>query len=242
MSGKGIHLMLKIPKEWIPKESEYLFNQISVIKTNKGDIEFIFNNHFCTLTKNQIPIRKKDNSSELDKKIIQDFLMNLVQMDKRKQEIRENRIRENLTFNNKEIENKLNDEAYDTLFNHAEQKLDEFTDKKSLSDYSDDDSRYETACATYVLNNLLEKKKLWDSENFKKKNDSNLGKTLAKTEKSDIIYIVYKTLTKKLPHREKHDEMRNDIPWLLYVVKQANDYLETDNHIKKEKKAKKKKK
>ena len=30
--------------------------------------------------------------------------------------------------------------------------------------------------------------------------------------------ILYKVISEKIPHRDKHDQMRNKMPWLLYIA------------------------
>ena len=81
--------------------------------------------------------------------------------------------------------------------------LDYYKYKKTPKDYNDDMSRYEFGFASSHLHKLMELTKKFPDYNYSNE---------------EILYLLYYTLVNKLEHREKHDELRNDKPWLVECV------------------------
>lgn len=80
--------------------------------------------------------------------------------------------------------------------------------KKKLSDYSGDYSKYEFAWASQLnrkLNVILKASPMRYQE----------------YNKTQRAWLVYTGLQNKLEHRPKHDEYRNDLPWLLFLAQEA---------------------
>ena len=75
---------------------------------------------------------------------------------------------------------------------------------KTINDFGDDYSRYEFGiCGFYmaILKRMLPDRKFKDHEYTDE----------------EMAIIVYSVVSEKLPYRDKHDSIRNNMPWLLYL-------------------------
>ena len=89
--------------------------------------------------------------------------------------------------------------------------------KKKPSDYNDDYSRYEYATVGFLnrkLNNIL---------NTKAAQAQNHNWT-----PQERAWLIYLTAKEELPYREKHDETRDGLPWLLYLAREFIAKSEND--------------
>lgn len=78
--------------------------------------------------------------------------------------------------------------------------------KKSLEDFNDDVSTYEFAYVGflhYKLKQIL--------------NVSRIKKAHSYTD-NEKAWLLYETASQVIPHRAKHDEKRNKLPWLLFIA------------------------
>lgn len=216
MSGKGIHLMLKVPDECITNEGRYLFEDMSVLKILKGTVEIIFNDHYCTLTKRQIPIIEKDENNEQHLTIIRNLIETLVKEDKDSKKKREEMRKISINYEDKENHPKVCEEIIETAVRN-------YSFDKDIDDYDDDYSRYEAACAVKAMNIVLTMK----DEIMKNKKTSISYNEIKDLSESDLVYIGANVLRKNIPYREKHDQERNNIPWLTYITINAYKYIKS---------------
>lgn len=84
------------------------------------------------------------------------------------------------------------------------------TCKQSLADKHGDISAWEFSQAIFYCSKLQQILQA----NVIKSN----GHTYTDTEQ---CWLIYYALKKRLPHRDKHDSYRNDMPWLLYLAHEA---------------------
>lgn len=93
--------------------------------------------------------------------------------------------------------------------------------KKSLSDFYDDFSKFEYGCMGFFHFKLKQ---------ILKVNTIAPGYAYSDNEKAWIIYEICKD---KIPYRAKHDEMRDGLPWLLYLAREVIAKDDLDNKKKK---------
>ena len=87
--------------------------------------------------------------------------------------------------------------------------LSDYHYQKSLGDFYDDESRWEFANAIFLVRSVYDI--LASRMEFRK----------TKYTDEQVAYIVYEELKKRLPFREKHDTIRQGMPWLLYTSQTA---------------------
>lgn len=76
--------------------------------------------------------------------------------------------------------------------------------KKTIEDFGGDNSRYEFGYAAMVYKRL----------------ERVLKQFRHKYTQTQKAWIIYDILVKRIPYREKHDTMRDGMPWLLYVIQE----------------------
>lgn len=239
----GVHLLIKVPEDLITEKTEYLFDS-TVIKERKekepsenenkedskntdetdtrkkppkASYEVLLNNHFVTFTKKMImgkPIADFENNPE-DKKRLETFLGNVVKMDEKQKEIRD-------MMKGKSVEMDTSDvdmEKVMQIFNSTPRSIFIAKQKnKSAVDYNNDLSRYEmsisTACAGHVFT-------------FKRNLDRNAAmlERFQSLSDNDYVYLVYLMVKASVPARDKHKELRDNIPWLLYTSREAWSFI-----------------
>lgn len=87
---------------------------------------------------------------------------------------------------------------------------------KKLADHQDNNSVYEFNMALhYVKKVMMLKDQASVIKRLKADNES--------FDEDHIVWITYELLAEKLPHRDKHEECRQGMPWLLYTAKRAYD-------------------
>lgn len=76
---------------------------------------------------------------------------------------------------------------------------------KTSNDFYGDMSKYEFGATAFYFRSLM---KLLKNNTYKDHTYTD----------EEIAVILYKLTSEKLPYREKHDQTRNNMPWLLYVA------------------------
>lgn len=175
----------------LPENHQINFQNLSVIKQEKKHYEFLMNNKFCTFTMNQI-LPQRD---EREEKALLSLLMPMYETWKEHQTVRAQFI---MGMDKPAIP----EEEYMMRMSGS------MNLKQTLEDCGCDYSRYEFKYAVAILFRL---------------------KALMRTSKlKDIQYtpeqaawLVYQILKEKLEHRSKHNELREGVPWLLYIAKDS---------------------
>lgn len=235
----GVHLLIRVPDDLITDDNRYMFDDLSVIKEtvpkvengpDKGKearsayYEVLFNDHFVTFTKRMLTQKPcVDYATDpVAKQQLADFLHNIVQMDAKKKQERELAKQYRIGM----VEDMLDDEKEEMLdeflslrpFENALQQAGE----KDVSDFGGDYSRYEMSVANGLAYHTLRVQKLAkDTMSFKK-----IAETLTE---QDMAYAVYLMLKDIVPYRDKHDEDRDGLPWLLFTAKRAYEYVASQN-------------
>lgn len=95
--------------------------------------------------------------------------------------------------------------------------------KKTPADFYNDISKYEygfMGFLHYKLKNILSNKNITQYRNHEYSDN-------------EIAWILYTVAKEKIPYRPKHDEYRNNLPWLLYL---AGEIIAKDNNKNKKEK------
>lgn len=212
----GVHLLIALPNEAITPENEYLLTS-TVIKSPKNDFEIICNDHYITFTKKLVmdkPIADYKNNIDDFNRLVS-FLDNIVLMDAKTQE--ERLIKQELaiefTDENIDEESLLKIMESDSFASFMEKQR-----EKKPSDFNHDLSRYEgsvsTACAGHVYRFV---KRLPDTEVLKD--------TFSHLTDNDWIFLAYMMTKYIVPERDKHEEYRDGLPWLLYNAQNGWTYI-----------------
>ena len=223
----GVHLLILVPEDLINDDNRYMFDELSVLKQavdpdnpKEPAYEVLFNDHYITFTKRMLVDKPCINyNQDLNAKAqLKAFLDNLVRMDRDR---REKRIAAK-----KELTDILDD-----MFDHAiDQRIKKFisakpfdvardkVSEKTPEDYGNDMSSYESGVASALAGHVI---------NIQEKMLKTLSyKELAESLKEEhLIRAVYFLLKDTIPHRDKHDEFRDDIPWLMYVARNSMAYI-----------------
>lgn len=227
----GVHLLILVPEDLITDENRYMFDELSVFKEPIPDgekrgafFEVLFNDHFVTFTK-KMHTQKTCINYDQDvtaKQQLAGFLQNITELDKQKKKEREiakqyriGLIHESIdTEKQKDIDLLLGLKPFD--------KAREQASNKDVSDFGGDFSRYEMSVANGLAFHTLRVHKLAkDTLSFKE-----MAQSLTE---QDIAYAIYLLLKEAVPHREKHDEDRDGLPWLLFTAKKAYEFVKAQN-------------
>ena len=196
LSGKGIHLLFKIPKNF---EDYPVAMKKTVLRAKDGTYEMHLN-HWVTFTGNQI---EKPKIIETNIEEIFKDLATLAQ----ETEVREMHYESESLLKPKDIP------MYDELFRLLTAIPIPFEPEK----HDNDISGTECSIIGRIQNSVLEK--LTESPSFA---------TNYYTEEQAIALIYY-VAKHHIPHREKHDSLRNKMPWLLYTIIQQYAKKPNDN-------------
>ena len=231
----GVHLTIKVPYDLITDENRYMFDDLSVFKEpipegeqRTAHFEVLFNDHYITFTKRMVvdkPVVDYNSDDEAKEKL-EKFLAHIVKLDEAKKETRERTKGCRIEMVEKAIspENLQNIEAFLKIkpFDAAREKAGAI----DINDFGGDQSRYEMA----VANSLAYHTRRYHHVAAKTIEYRQITKSLGSQE---LIYAVYKLLDEMLPYRDKHDEIREGLPWLLYTAKRAYEFLEANKNEKK---------
>lgn len=192
MSGHGLHLIFELPTK-ILKKYPNAMTKASLQSENK-DYEILMADHFVTFTRNTLPSSSNECSAEDFERIFE----NLCSV--QKQTIQFDAV------NVKDIDTD-NIPDFDTMLTYLQQ----FEYNKTLKDFAYpnktgyDNSAYEHYASRYYYTQL---KKCINSPAY-------TGAEYSDEDKAVMIYYIAK---EKIPYREKHDEIRAGMPWLLFLV------------------------
>lgn len=238
----GVHLLILVPEDLITPENRYMFDDLSVFKEpvpkpedpkekpRDAHFEVLFNDHFVTFTKRMLTEKPCiDYNQDADAKAtLATFLHNIVQMDKQRKKEREIAkeyrigMMKNLIDEEKEkiIESFISIKPFD--------KAKEQADSKNASDFGGDHSRYEMSVANGLAFHTIRIHGLAkDTISFREMTES--------LTEQDLAYAIYLLLKESVPYRDKHDETRDGLPWLLFTGKRAYEYVKAQNAKRKKK-------
>ena len=192
MSGHGLHLIFELPKEILAKYP-YASTKASLQSESK-DYEVLMADHFVTFTRNTLP----PASGEMTQKDFENIFEALCRIQ-----------RESIKADSVRIEDI--DTSSIAHFDEIMEYLRKQEYSKNLADFQYknktgyDNSAYEHYASRFYymcLKTLLKEQPYSDTE-------------YSDEDKSLIIYSIAQ---EKIPYREKHDEVRAGMPWLLFIV------------------------
>lgn len=236
----GLHLLIQVPESLINNDNEYIFNTLTVIKEgDHNEIEYLFNRHYITFTK-RIPLEKQNATfveGSVEYEQLKDLLDHLVSLDAHNKEVRQkaNTLADELTdlnVNMNIIEPQLPENATsNSLLYNITLANQSFTDQlpnreDCLNDKGTEDlSLYEFRIASKIVRQLIKSIGQIISYGPKTAKLYNESNHILEFTENDIIYLAYCYAKEIIPYREKHDQFRENMPWLLYTAKNA--YLRT---------------
>lgn len=187
MSGKGYHLVFHLPDNF------YNFpvaTQKVVMKEEHGYYEILLN-HWVTFTRNMIAPAPQDAAKD-----------NFEQFFAKIASVQKEVVRGVIDVTDLEPDDfPFKDDILGLLMRQPYYK--------TISDFSDDHSRFEYAFIGflyYKLRCILNVSRIKNAHNY------------TDTEKAWMLYLVAK---ERLPYRSKHDESRDGLPWLLYTAREV---------------------
>lgn len=226
----GVHLLIEVPEDLITDTNRYMFEELSVFKepvpkVPKGEkerpahYEVLFNDHFITFTKRmatQKPCVDYATNPEA-KEQLRAFLKQIEDLDLQRKKDREITKKYRIQMLDEQFteEKKANINKFIGMsaFNATKQDL----MHKTADDFGGDQSRYEMSVATTFAHSVLKYHKM--------AKDTLTLRTLAMSLRDqDLAYATYLLLKDAVPYREKHDEEREDLPWLVYTSKNAYEF------------------
>lgn len=233
----GVHVMIRVPDDCINDDNRYMFDDLSVFKepVPKGvergaHYEVLFNDHYVTFTKKMLTQKPcvDYHSNPEAKEALKRFLANLVEMDKQKKEERaiakqfRIQLMEDFLDNEKQelVDKFLNLRAFTNARIQAE--------SKTINDYGGDGSRYEISVANGLASHVIKTHALL-------KDTISYAEMAAKLSTQDLVYATYLLLKEAVPYRGKHDEDRDNLPWLLFTSKKAFEYVKSQRAAKSKK-------
>ncbi|MCL6663488.1 hypothetical protein [Paenibacillus amylolyticus] len=231
----GVHALILVPEYLINDDNRYLFDDLSVFKEpvpkdkNGKDMrsayfEVIFNDHYLTFTKRMLtgkPCADYENDP-VAVQILESFLIKIFEMDYKKKAEREIARQYRIDMIDRELDEQKQADIRLFLDMEIFDKARAKSIERKTHDFGGDASRYEMSVANgiafYVIRN----------HNIALDTDSTRELAESLSEK-DLAYAIYLMLQGAVPPREKHDEYRNDMPWLLFTSKRAYEYVKAKN-------------
>lgn len=201
LSGKGIHLVYKKPKDY--KNYPVILNKPNVKEKNKF-YEIMFS-HWVTFTRNTLPVidNSKNNNNDY-------FLKTFYKL------CEENKDFEVAQVDFKIDENRLNKiPFYKNIIDYITNVVDDYN--KEPDDFYDDDrgeadlSKYEFGFTGFYYYRLKNRLNFYESDEFSYSNE-------------DKAILLYEIIKRKIKFRKKHNEKRDNLPWLLYLSKRIVQY------------------
>lgn len=231
----GVHLLIRVPDDLITDANRYLFDDLSVFKepvpknhegkqTRQAHYEVILNDHFITFTKKmdtEKPVADFLHDDDAREKL-RAFLDDIVALDAERKHERERAkaYRVQLLEDSLDDERQADVKAFIQL--RAFEVAREQAGEKAPDDYGGDNSRYEMGVANSLASQVIKTHRLsLDTQSFRE-----LAERLGEQE---LIYATYILLEEIVPYRDKHDEERDGLPWLLYTAKRAYEYMKAQN-------------
>lgn len=232
----GVHLLIQVPEDIITDENRYMFDDLAVMKepvpkdpvTDKQErgayFEVIFNDHFITFTKRMLTTKPcvDYNQDPQAKSQLKAFIDNITLLDRKRKEERELAKK----FRIQMIEGMVDDEkrAHIERFINMKpfEQVRRQASEKDVSDFGGDDSRYEMSVAGSIAFHVIRIHKLAkDTLSFQ-----DMANALTE---QDLVYSIYLILKDVIPYRDKHDEDREGLSWLLFTAKKAYEYIKAQN-------------
>lgn len=192
MSGHGLHLIFPFPKHILEKYPNAI-NKASLQSENK-DYEILLADHFVTFMRCTLP----PSSNERTEKDFENLFESLCKI-------------QNASISAESVKITDIDTSNIDLFDDIVAELEQKTYNKTLEDFSyKNKSGYDNSAYEHYFTRFYYKalKRL-----LKQKPYSDMSYT--DEEKAIIIYTI---ATKHIPHRDKHDELRSGMPFLLFIV------------------------
>lgn len=233
----GVHLFIKVPDDLVTDDNRYMFDELSVFKEPipKGEnrpahFEVMFNDHYITFTKRMLTDKPcvDYNKNPAAKGQLERFLTTLFKMDKQRRIDREIAKQYKVELFDKSITPEKQDLIEQFLELQALDDAKQKAGEKQPADYGNDMSRYESAVSASLAGSAIR------IHNMAKRTISfaDMADALKDT---DLIYAVYLMIKDILPYRDKHEEFRDDLPWLMYVAKGAYEYTKAQDAQRKKK-------
>lgn len=228
----GVHLVIEVPESLINDNNRYMFDGLSVFKepvpeneSRKSGYEVLFNDHFLTFTKRVVTDKESadfenDNTA---RNLLKGFIDTIVAQDKERKKEREiakqyriDMIEERLDEDKLKVIKKFMDLS---AFNNAKEN----NIGKTVDDFNEDHSIYEISIAnSYAYHTIDVYEMASKTRSYKELTD--------KLTEQDLVYIIYMFLDETITYRPKHDEDRDDLPWLLFTAKKAYEYIKAKNN------------
>lgn len=226
MNG-GVHLLIHVPDDCINDDNRYMFNDLSVFKepvpkeeNRPAHYEVLFNDHYITFTKRAVTqkVSVDFNTDHAAKMKLVQFLENIVHLDKERREKRE-------LAKSHQI-----DVYLDTITEKKKKDIDEFIHmqylnpvkqraiERDIDTYGGDMSRYEMAVATSITGGVLRTANI-------AKTTASYRDMLSTFTEQDYVYASYLIMKEIVPYRDKHDENRDGLPWLMYIARESYTYV-----------------
>lgn len=220
----GLHLLIRVPRHCITRKTEYLFEDISVLKHPSGEIEVIFDRHFVTFTKKVIEGPNVDLSTPdtPDSLALTHFLEGLTVIDEKARHFRQvaKDVGRSERPANLDIDN-VSQEAKNLATFVSPYKMDELK-KLRVTDFMQtekpDYSRYEyTLFRKFSLSVLAQVTKNKKNRPVRQL----IGKEAVEINEWDLALGSYDVLKDIIPFRPKHNEQRNGLPYLFAIALKA---------------------
>ncbi|OMF76689.1 hypothetical protein [Paenibacillus glucanolyticus] len=227
----GVHALILVPESLINDDNRYLFDDLSVFKEpvpkdqNGKDLrsaffEVIFNDHYITFTKRMLtekPCADYENDAAA-RQFLESFLTNILIMDRKKKADRELVRQYQIDMIDREMDEQKQADIRSFLALEIFEKARKKSIERKAHDFAGDGSRYEMSVANTIAYYVIQNHKIaLDTESWQ-----NLAESLSE---KDLAYAIYLMLKDAVPHREKHDEYRFDMPWLLFTSKRAYEFV-----------------
>lgn len=200
MSGKGIHLVFPLPNDWYDNENYDKLRQKTVSREQHGWYELLCT-HFVTFTRNSL-----DPSPAT--KPLEDFLTELNKTQKVIKKRAADEDYEELDISDIPYGTKIADRLTNMRLN---KDPDDFLD----DDGTIDDSRWEFYVANMLRSTMMNMLKL-----------PLVQKTGHTYTHNELCTILYTSLVNRLEYRDKHDTLRNGMPYLYFTAE--NSILKSD--------------
>lgn len=238
----GVHLLILVPEDMIDDTNRYMFDDLSVFKEpvpkpeagekeRSAYFEVIFNDHYITFTKKLLTEKPFADfvNNQNDRANLKSFLDNIVKLDEKKKKERELAKQYRINM----LSNMVSEEKQELIESFIETSafsiISDQVEDKNASDFGGDHSRFEMSIANTIAYHTIRIHRL-------SKGTFHLDKYHRKLNEQDLIYTIYLILKDHAPYREKHDEDRDGLPWLLYTSKRAYEYTKAKEAERKKKK------
>lgn len=198
MSGKGFHLVFDTPLDILNQYPNAMSKK--VLKEEHGYYEFLMD-HYCTFTRRMIvPAQTQDKAK------LYELFTELCKQQKPP-----------VTMPTVAVEEPKDIPNYGKIM----RLMNSVKPPRPLSDFSDDESKFEASTACAMYNKLMHViAKLNSSPQFVKHDYT----------RDERAWLLYYILQKCLPYRAKHETERDGLPWLLYIANSAISYIESSEN------------